>query len=157
VAVFARQVEYNGRSRRYAVAETTLRTYLLRRCPDLSPYVLMPTLDDPGPFAAEPFRRHWFRDAVGLAGTVGLMNSALLAVGAGIALRFVAPWWVAAAAGVALMLAAVTMHVWYVRRRLAASVAQVGEVLAERSLTPPTTGDRPQPPTAPKTPPVTDG
>jgi hypothetical protein len=141
VAVFARQVEYNGRSRRYAVAETTVRTYLVRRSPDIAPYLLMPTLDDAGPFAAEPFRRHWLRDAVGLAGTVGLMNSALVAVGGGVALGAMAPWWVAAAAGVALMAAAVTAHVGYVRRRLADSVAMVGEVLTRRRLAAPPATD----------------
>jgi hypothetical protein len=137
VAVFARQVEYNLRSRRYAVAETVLRTYLMRRSPGLSRYVLMPTLDDAGPFAAEPFRRHWLRDVVGLAGTVGMVNSALLAVGLGLGLAGPAPWWVAAVAGVAVMVAAVAAHVGYVRRRLAGSVAQVGEVLARRGLSGP--------------------
>jgi hypothetical protein len=135
LAVFARQVEYSGRSRRYAVAETALRTYLTRRSPALTPYILMPTLDDAGPFAAEPFRRHWLRDAVGLAGTVGMMNSALIAVGGATALAAVAPWWAAAVAGLALMVAAVAAHVAYVRERLAASVAAVGDVLAERQLT----------------------
>ncbi|MGN9809017.1 hypothetical protein ACTMSW_06630 [Micromonospora sp. BQ11] len=67
IAVFARQVELNDRGRRYAVAATTLRTYLTRRAPDLAPYVLLPTLDDSGPFAPEPFRRHWFSDLVGRA------------------------------------------------------------------------------------------
>ena len=146
LSVFARQVEFNGRSRRYAVAETTVRTYLTRRCPDLAPYVLMPTLDDAGPFAAEPFRRHWFRDAVGLAGTAGLLNSALVAVGGGAGLwAAAAPWWAAAAVGVSLLVATVTGHVWYVRRRLAASVVLVGGVLAERELTTqdwPRTGER---------------
>lgn len=143
VAVFARQVEFNGRSRRYAVAETALRTYLIRRSPDLARYVLMPTLDDAGPFAAEPFRRHWFRDAVGLAGTVGLMNSALVGAGGGLALSAVTPWWLAAVAGVALMLTAVTLHVVYVRRRLATSVAQVGAVLSRRGLPSGALHDRP--------------
>ncbi|HEX5740506.1 MAG TPA: hypothetical protein VFY17_03005, partial [Pilimelia sp.] len=134
VAVFARQVEFNGRSRRYAVAETTLRTYLSRHSPELAPYLLMPTLDDPGPFAAAPFRRHWARDAVGLAGTAGLVNSALLATGGGVAAGRAAPWWAAAGAGVLLLAGALALHVVYVRRRLAASVAQVGEVLGRRGL-----------------------
>lgn len=134
VAVFARQVEFNGRSRRYAVAETTLRTYLTRHSPELAPYLLMPTLDDAGPFAAAPFRRHWARDAVGLAGTAGLVNSALVATGGGVAVGRTAPWWAAVGAGLLLLAAAVTLHVVYVRRRLAASVAEVGEVLRRRGL-----------------------
>ncbi|HEU4426002.1 MAG TPA: hypothetical protein VFR67_25985 [Pilimelia sp.] len=138
VAVFVRQVEYNGRSRRYAVAMTALRTYFVRRHPELSPYVLLPTLDDPGPFASEPFRRHWIRDAVGLAGTVGLMNSALMGVAAGMALGRTAHWAVAAAAGGVLVVASLAAHVAYVRRKLAASAGQIGDVLSRRTLAGPT-------------------
>jgi hypothetical protein len=132
LSVFVRQVEFNDRHRRYAVAMTALRTYLLRRTPDLAPYVLMPTLDDPGPFAKEPFRRHWLRDAVGLAGTVGLLNSALLGVGAAAAVLAAGPPWLAVAAGVAVLAGSVAAHVGYVRGRVARSAAEVGAVLRRR-------------------------
>nr|MDT0662470.1 hypothetical protein [Micromonospora sp. DSM 115978] len=132
LSVFARQVEFNDRHRRYAVAMTALRTYLIRRSPGLAPFVLMPTLDDPGPFAPEPFRRHWLRDAVGLAGTVGLLNSALIGVGAAAGVLAVGPAWLAVGAGVALLAGSVALHVGYVRRRVARSAAEVGAVLRRR-------------------------
>ncbi|GLY20980.1 hypothetical protein [Micromonospora sp. NBRC 101691] len=132
-AVFARQVELNARGRRYAVAATVLRTYLARRAPDLAPYLMMPTLDDPGPFAPEPFRRHWARDLVGQAGTIGLINSVVVAVAAGAGLAAVAPGWLAAAGAVAALAGAVATHLLVVRRRVAQSARLVGEVLARRT------------------------
>ncbi|MEV1143369.1 hypothetical protein [Micromonospora sp. NPDC049799] len=133
LAVFARQVELNDRGRRYAVAATTLRTYLTRRSPDLAPYVLLPTLDDPGPFAPEPFRRHWFSDLVGQAGTVGVINSVLVAVGAGFAGSSVAPSAVAAPGAVLVFGLVAAAHVAVVRRRVARSARHTGVVLAQRA------------------------
>ncbi|HYN95201.1 MAG TPA: hypothetical protein VES42_15235 [Pilimelia sp.] len=134
VGAFARQVEFTVRYRRAAVAETAIRTYLVRRAPDLAPFVLMPTLDDDGPFGAAPLRRRWLRDAVGLAGTVGLLNGALVGFGAGFAVAGFAPSWAGAAAGLTVAAGAVTAHVAYVRRRLADTATQVEGALAGRSL-----------------------
>lgn len=133
-AVFARQVELNARGRRYAVAATTLRTYLARRAPELAPFLLMPTLDDPGPFAPEPFRRHWVRDLVGQAGTIGLINSVVVAVAGGSALAAVAPGWLAVPVALLLFAGSAAAHVAVVRRRVAHSAALVGAVLAHREL-----------------------
>ncbi|MCM0675812.1 hypothetical protein NCC78_14095 [Micromonospora phytophila] len=132
IAVFARQVQLNDRGRRYAVATTALRTYLARRAPDLAPYLLMPTLDDPGPFAPEPFRRHWFSDLVGQAGTVGLINSVLVAVGAGFAGAALVPPVAAVSGAVALFAASAAAHVSVVRRRVARSARHTGAVLGHR-------------------------
>ncbi|MBO4209716.1 hypothetical protein [Micromonospora echinofusca] len=132
VAVFARLVELNDRGRRYAVAATALRTYLTRRAPDLAPFMLMPTLDDPGPFTPEPFRRHWFRDAVGLPGTVGLVNSAVVASAAALGVAASRPGWVGALVGVGLLAGSVAAHLTVVRRRVARSARQVGVVLDRR-------------------------
>ena len=132
MAVFARLVELNDRGRRYAVAATAIRTWLTRRAPQVAPFVLMPTLDDPGPFAPEPFRRHWFRDAVGLPGTVGLINSGLVAGGVTLGTALFAPAWLAGSTGVALLVGAVWLHLTVARRRIARSARQVGEVLAHR-------------------------
>ncbi|MGY0006608.1 hypothetical protein [Micromonospora sp. I033] len=137
VSVFARQVELNDRGRRYAVAATVLRTYLARRAPDLAPYLVMPTLDDAGPFAPEPFRRHWFRDLVSQAGMIALMNSALVGLAAALAVLAVAPPWLAATVAALLVPAAIALHLRAIRHRIAASAATVGTVLTDRSLTPP--------------------
>ncbi|WDZ84745.1 hypothetical protein [Micromonospora cathayae] len=132
-AVFARQVELNARGRRYAVAATVLRTYLARRSPELAPFLLMPTLDDPGPFAPEPFRRHWLRDLAGQAGTIGLINSVVVAVAGATGLAAVGPTWLAGVGAVALLAGSVAGHLVVVRRRVAHSARLVGEVLDRRT------------------------
>lgn len=136
VFVFARQVELNDRGRRYAVAATVLRTYLTRRAPELAPYIVMPTLDDPGPFAPEPFHRHWFRDLVSQAGMLALVNSVL--VGLSVALAVLATgvaWPVGPAAALAVVAASIAAHLRIIRRRVERSAGQVGAVLDRRSLT----------------------
>lgn len=151
VFVFARQVELNDRGRRYAVAATVLRTYLARSAPDLTPFLIMPTLDDPGPFAPEPYRRHWFRDLVSQAGMIALVNSVLVGLAAALAVLAAGPGWLAALVAALVLPASVAAHLSVVRRRVARSAAQVGTVLAARALTAqddagPATGG--QPPTA---------
>ncbi|MEU0150470.1 hypothetical protein [Micromonospora fulviviridis] len=141
VSVFARQVELNDRGRRYAVAATVLRTYLARRAPDLAPYLVMPTLDDAGPFAPEPFRRHWFRDLVSQAGMIALMNSVLVAL----AVLAVAPPWLATTVAALVLPAAIALHLRVIRHRIAGSAARVGAVLTSRGLAvadPEPAGDR---------------
>ncbi|MFD2768225.1 hypothetical protein [Micromonospora eburnea] len=136
VFVFARQIELNDRGRRYAVAATVLRTYLARRAPTLSPYLVMPTLDDPGPFAPEPFQRHWFRDLVSQAGMIALVNSALLGLAATLGVLLVGPAWLAALVAAAIATTSVAVHLSAIRRRVARSAARVGTVLTARPLTP---------------------
>ncbi|MCI4062115.1 hypothetical protein MRQ36_05870 [Micromonospora sp. R77] len=136
VAVFARQIELNDRGRRYAVAATVLRTYLTRRAPELAAYVIMPTLDDPGPFAPEPFRRHWFRDLVSQAGMIAVVNSVLVALAAALAVLAAGPVWLAATAAALVVAGSLALHVRVIRRRIAGSAAQVGLVLDRRSLHP---------------------
>ena len=132
IAVFARQVELNDRGRRYAVAATVLRTYLARRADDLAPYLLLPTLDDSGPFAPEPFRRHWFRDLVSQAGMIGLVNSVLAAFAAALVAASTAPAWSGAPAAAVVLPASTALHLRVIRRRVAGSAARVGTVLATR-------------------------
>ncbi|MFC4150429.1 hypothetical protein ACFO0M_29600 [Micromonospora mangrovi] len=136
IAVFARQVELNDRGRRYAVAATVLRTWLTRRAPELAAYVMMPTLDDPGPFAPEPFRRHWFRDLVSQAGMIAVVNSVLVALAAALAVLAVGPVWLAATVAALVVPGSLALHVRAIRRRVAGSAAQVGLVLDRRSLPP---------------------
>ncbi|MFD0820195.1 hypothetical protein ACFQ0D_18220, partial [Micromonospora zhanjiangensis] len=83
LTVFIRQVEFVNRSRLYGIALDSMRTYLARRASDVTPYLLMPTLDDPGADRQRPPGGRWLRDAIGLAGTVGLVNSVLIGAGAG--------------------------------------------------------------------------
>ncbi|MEU5721389.1 hypothetical protein ABZ783_06155 [Micromonospora sp. NPDC047738] len=138
VFVFARQVELNDRGRRYAVAATVLRTYLARRAPGLTPFIIMPTLDDAGPFAPEPFHRHWFRDLVSQAGMIALVNSVLVALAATMAVLLLGgPVWLAALVAVMVATASVAGHLRAIRRRVARSAAQVGTVLTTRSLAAP--------------------
>ncbi|WJK43401.1 hypothetical protein O7608_13950 [Solwaraspora sp. WMMA2056] len=132
LAVFARQLEFNDRARRYAVAATAIRTYLVRQAPDLAPYVMMPTLDDSGPFAAQPYRRGWPRDLVSLAGTVGLLNSALLAATVGLLVARAVPAWAAATLGALVLVSCLAAHVAVFRRRLARSAREVGQVIDRR-------------------------
>jgi hypothetical protein len=136
IAVFARQVELNDRGRRYAVAATVLRTWLTRRAPELAAYVVMPTLDDPGPFAPEPFRRHWFRDLVSQAGMIAVVNSVLVALAAALAVLSTGPVWLAATVAALVVPGSLALHVRAIRRRIAGSAAQVGLVLDRRSLHP---------------------
>jgi hypothetical protein len=136
ISVFARQIELNDRGRRYAVAATVLRTYLARRAPELSAYVIMPTLDDPGPFAPEPFRRHWFRDLVSQAGMIAVVNSVLVALAAALAVLAAGPVWLAATVAALVVPGSLALHLRAMRRRIARSAAQVGLVLDRRSLHP---------------------
>ncbi|SCL17210.1 hypothetical protein GA0070616_1226 [Micromonospora nigra] len=132
ISVFARQVELNDRGRRYAVAATVLRTYLARRAEGLAPYLMLPTLDDPGPFAPEPFRRHWFRDLVSQAGMIGLLNSVLVAFAAALATMATGPAWAGAVAAAVLLPVSAAVHLRVIRRRVARSATQVGTVLTHR-------------------------
>ncbi|MFR9780533.1 hypothetical protein ACL02O_31355 [Micromonospora sp. MS34] len=144
IFVFARQVELNDRGRRYAVAATVLRTYLARRAPGLTPFIIMPTLDDPGPFAPEPFHRHWFRDLVSQAGMIALVNSALVGLAAGLAVLPAGPAWLAGPVAAAAGAASVAGHLRAIRRRVARSATHVGAVLSTRPLSPPAPPDTPR-------------
>ncbi|NES16609.1 MULTISPECIES: hypothetical protein [Micromonospora] len=135
VFVFARQVELNDRGRRYAVAATVLRTYLTRRAPELAPFIVMPTLDDPGPFAPEPFRRHWFRDLVSQAGMLALVNSVLVGLAVALAALAADAARLAGPAAALVVAASIAAHLRIIRRRVARSAGQVGAVLDRRSLT----------------------
>ncbi|WP_155386416.1 hypothetical protein [Catellatospora paridis] len=135
-AVFARQLRYTGASQRYGLAEQTLRTYLVRRAPDLAPFVLLPTLDDNGLFPPPASRFHLrMRDAVGLAATIGLVNSALFAMGGGLlAAAARAPGWAVTVLALALFAAAAALHLWWVSRTVRANFAGNQRLLADRPL-----------------------
>ncbi|PSK62228.1 hypothetical protein B0E53_05858 [Micromonospora sp. MH33] len=94
----------------------------------------MPTLDDAGPFAPEPFRRHWFRDLVSQAGMIALMNSVLVGLAAALAVLTVAPPWLAATVTALVLPAAIALHLRVIRHRIAGSAARVGAVLTSRAL-----------------------
>lgn len=113
VVSFGRMVYYRMSRAEYTAALDALRTYLVRRAPDVAPYVVLPTIQDPpdvpvpggtpGPLSSP--------SKVGLAMTVGLINSALLAgVAGGLVWRWgrtPPPFAVATAAVVFLVAAAV--------------------------------------------------
>lgn len=142
ISVFARQVELNDRGRRYAVAATVLRTYLARRTPELAPFMMMPTLDDPGPFAPEPFRRHWFRDLVSQSGMIALVNSVLVALAAALTVMMTAgPAWSAVTVAAVVLPVSVAVHLRVLRRRVARSADRVGVVLARRTALAPDAPD----------------
>ena len=126
LTIFIRQVEFTNRARLYAVAIDSVRTYLARRAPDVAPYLIMPTLDDRGAYQGRPPGGPWLRDAIGLSGTIGLVNSALLALGAGVALRHAgAVAWIAGSCGVLVLAASAIGQVWYVRRRSGTAFARI--------------------------------
>ncbi|WP_191841274.1 hypothetical protein [Catellatospora chokoriensis] len=135
-AVFLRQLRYTGASQRYGIAEQALRTYLVRRAPEVAPFVLLPTLDDDGLFPPPAdSRRQRQRDAVGLASTIGLINSALYAMGGGLlgaAARL--PGWAVVALALALFAAAAAAHLWWVSRTVRRNVVERERLLAQRTL-----------------------
>lgn len=135
-AVFLRQLRFTGASQRYGLAEQALRSYLVRRAPQVAPYVLLPTLDDPGLFppAAAPGRQRQ-RDAVGLAASIGLVNSALIAAAGGLALNELGVvGWELVLFDVALFAAAAAVHLWWVSRTIRRDAAERERLLAARAL-----------------------
>ncbi|WP_144119519.1 hypothetical protein [Catellatospora sichuanensis] len=137
-AVFLRQLRYTGASQRYGLAEQTLRTYLVRRAPQVAPFVLLPTLDDPGLFPPPAGRYQLrLRDAVGLAATIGLVNSALLAMGGGLlAAAARLPGWAVVLLALVLFAAAASVHLWWVTRTVRANAAANTHLLTTRSPLP---------------------
>ncbi|MBV1853973.1 hypothetical protein [Catellatospora tritici] len=84
VSTFLRQVEFSQRGHRYAAATDAPRTYLARRSTSVAPYLLMPVIGDLGAIGTTYRERtSVLRDVMSLAGTVGVINSALLALGMG--------------------------------------------------------------------------
>jgi hypothetical protein len=133
LTVFIRQVEFVSRSRLYGIAIDSVRTYLARRAPDVAPYLLLPTLDDPGAYQGQPPGGRWLRDTVGLAGTVGLVNSVLIGIGGGwVAHGARAATWLAVSVAVLLLAASAAGHVWYVNRRTSRAARRVRATVHER-------------------------
>ncbi|MEU8006505.1 hypothetical protein AB0B66_35570 [Catellatospora sp. NPDC049111] len=135
-AVFLRQLRFTGTAHRYGLAEQALRSYLVRRAPQVAPYVLLPTLDDPGLFlpSAGPGRQRQ-REAVGLAASIGLVNSALLAAGGGYALNALDnDGWALFLLVVALFAASAAVHLWWVSRTVRRDAAERERLLAARAL-----------------------
>lgn len=127
LTIFVRQVEFTNRARFYAVAIESVRTYLARRAPEVAPYLIMPTLDDRGAYQGRPPGGRWLRDAIGLSGTIGLVNSALLGLGGGVvvARHSGAVAWLAVSCGVLVLAIAATGHVWYIRHRSGTAFARI--------------------------------
>jgi len=126
LTVFVRQVEFTNRANLYGAAVDSVRTYLVRRAPTVGPYLLLPTFDTPGVYQGRPPGGRWTRDAIGLAGTVSLVNSALVGLGAGVAIRHAgAPKWLAVTGGIAVLLLGMLTHLWYVSHRRAAATARI--------------------------------
>lgn len=135
LTIFVRQVEFTNRARLYAVAIDSIRTYLARRAPEVAPYIIMPTLDDDGVYQGRPPGGPWVRAAIGLSGTIGLVNSALLALGGGLAVRHRgAPWWLAVTCAVLVLFGGASAHVWYVRRRSRTAHARIRANVEHRHL-----------------------
>ncbi|MGW0433439.1 hypothetical protein ACWDV4_13000 [Micromonospora sp. NPDC003197] len=133
LTVFVRQVEFANRTRLYSVAIDTVRTYLVRRAPDVGPYLILRTLDDPGAFPGRPPGGRWTRDLTSLSGTVSLVNSALVGLGVGLAVRQIGvAWWIVVAAGVAGMVGAMFIHLVYTSRRRATASARIWTSVDQR-------------------------
>ncbi|MEV4412252.1 hypothetical protein [Catellatospora sp. NPDC049609] len=131
--VFLRQLRFSNAGRNYAVAEEAMRTYLVRRAPQLAPYVLLPTLDDAGLLAPTNSRRR-SRDAVGLAATIGLVNSTLLAAAGALLVSGLLDGWPVVLVALALFAGAAAVHLWWVGRTVRHDAAERGRVLAGRAL-----------------------
>jgi hypothetical protein len=85
LASFIRQVEFTVQGSRLVTAQDSLRTFLARHAPELKPYLLLPVSGDAGVY--QPHNRRsprWLRETVGLAGTIALLNSALLGLTVGL-------------------------------------------------------------------------
>ncbi|GAB2948140.1 hypothetical protein GCM10027280_41100 [Micromonospora polyrhachis] len=133
LTVFVRQVEFTNRANLYGVAVDSVRTYLVRRAPSVGPYLILPTLDDPGVYQGRPPGGRWTRDVIGLAGTVSLVDSALVGLGAGIAARHVgAATWLAATSGVVVLSLVMLAHLWYISYRRAAATARIWTSMGRR-------------------------
>lgn len=133
-AVFLRQLRYTGAAQRYGLAEQTLRTYLVRRAPDVAPFVLLPTLDHDGLFPPPVNRLHQhLRDAVGLAATIGLVNSALFAIGGGLAFSGLLADWAIVVLALALFAVTAALHLWWVSRTVRNNHTEHHRLLAERT------------------------
>jgi hypothetical protein len=111
--VFVRLVHYRVTGLEYNTALDAMRTYLVRRAPQLRPYMLMPTLDDDVRARMMSRARGW----TGLAQTVALVNSVLLAVAVAMLCGWAAAprWWVAVVAGLLTLALAVFAHRAYER------------------------------------------
>ncbi|HEX5598474.1 MAG TPA: hypothetical protein VFX61_21020, partial [Micromonosporaceae bacterium] len=133
LTVFVRQVEFVNRAKLYGVAINSVRTYLSRRTPELAPYLLMPTLDTPGVYQARPPGSSWLRDSIGLAGTIGLINSTLLAAGTGFATGALGvPVWGVVLATVAVFTVSMIGHIAYVRHRTVTAYSRIQAAVEER-------------------------
>ncbi|MDI1460909.1 hypothetical protein QEZ54_08030 [Catellatospora sp. KI3] len=136
LSTFLRQVEFSQRGNRYAAATDTLRTYLARSCAPVAPYLIMPVIGDVGVIGTTYRRRTGvLRDAMSLPGTVGIINSALLALGAGFVTGIWLDYtiWPPAAAFAAFALSMV-LHIGHLRRAFRRSRTEVAALLAARGL-----------------------
>jgi hypothetical protein len=111
--VFVRLVHYRVTGLEYNTALDALRTYLVDRAPAVRPYVMMPMLADDIRLRMSSRVRSW----TGLASTVGLVNSVLLALAVGALSGWAASphWWVAAGLGLVALALAVAAHRAYER------------------------------------------
>ncbi len=81
LAVFVRLVHYRVTFLEYRLAANALRTYLVRRAPELRPYVLLPTIeDDVPPWAGQVRTSRRLGSWASLSATIGLMSSLLVGV-----------------------------------------------------------------------------
>jgi hypothetical protein len=111
--VFVRLVHYRVTTLEYNTALDALRTYLVDRAPAIRPYVMMPMLTDDIRLRMGTRIRSW----TGLASTVGLVNSVLLALAVGGLSGWAASpsWWVAIGPGLVTLALAVVAHRAYER------------------------------------------
>ncbi|MBB5869693.1 hypothetical protein F4553_003072 [Allocatelliglobosispora scoriae] len=131
LAIFVRLVEFSKRGMRYGAAHEALRTYLARRSPQLAPYMIMPIIGDHAVLRTRP---GWRRDAISLAGTVGLLNSMLLALAGGLLAGGTITGWVPVAVTIALFTASYVLHLRYVRRAMRTCAREIADLIRERGL-----------------------
>jgi hypothetical protein len=124
--VFVRLVHYRVTGLEYNTALDALRTYLVARAPELRPYVLLPTLEKDIRLRMGSRVRSW----TGLAQTVALVNSVLVAT----ATAALVAWgtgtvWAAAGCGLLMLAGAVAVQRVYERVVVRRAIARLHEHL----------------------------
>ncbi|WP_117208077.1 hypothetical protein [Allorhizocola rhizosphaerae] len=122
ISIFARQVAFTSYSARLKASGNAIRVYLARRAPDLKPYLLLPVGADRGAFPARlsPFG--------GFAGTIGILNSAIVGFGFSLLIGNLLP-------GAIVFAAALTGHLVYVYDSRNATARAIAAIYEQRGLT----------------------
>ena len=102
-----------------------------RRAPELAPFMLMPVIGDQAVLRTRPGVR---RDAISLAGTVGLLNSTLLALAGGLLVGSVVTGWVPVAGAIVIFALAYAGQLRYVRVAMRTCSTEIADLIRDRGL-----------------------